>query len=232
MTVDEVIAMIAEQGDERGVAHWEKRFPDSPLRAYGVGLTKLRKLAKKVGKDHELALKLWKSDVYEAKVVGLLMDEPKKITREQAEEQVEQLGDGQLAHVFSSCDASLAKTSFVQELADDWSQSDDPVRRSCAYGLIYELSKSKKKSAPSDEAFEAWLARIDATRDAAGVDELMAMGTALMGMGKRSARLWPEALRLAREISPIDWDATGACEPFDVVKHIDNDRVRKNLGVG
>ena len=192
--------------------------------------------AKKVGRDHELALKLWQSDVYEARVVGLLIDEPERITRAQAEEQVEQLGEGQLAHVFSSCDASLAKVPFVQDLADDWVKSEDPVRRSCGYGLIYEisreLSKSKKKGAPSDEDFEAWLSHIDATRGDAGVDELMAMGTALMGVGKRSARLWPEAVRLAREISPIDWDPTGACEPFDVVKHLDNDRLKAKPGVG
>jgi hypothetical protein len=39
-------------------------------------------------------------------------------------------------------------------------------------------------------------------------------------------------VRLAREISPIDWDPTGACEPFDVVKHLDNDRLRAKLGLG
>ena len=230
MTADEIIALIQEQSDPRGIAHWEKRYPHSALRSFGVGLTRLRKLARQVGRDHELAAQLWRSDVYEARVMGLLIDDPRKITRRQAEEQVEQLGDGQLAHVFSSCDASLAKAPFAQELAADWLQSEDPVRRCCGYGLIYELSKSKKKSAPSDEDFEGWLARIDATRGEAGVDELLAMGTALMGVGKRSARLWPESVRLAREISPIDWDPTGACEPFDVVKHLDNDRLKAKFG--
>jgi 3-methyladenine DNA glycosylase AlkD len=232
MTVDEVIALIEQRSDPRGIAHWETRYPDSALRSFGVGLTKLRKLAKEVGRDHGLALQLWQSDVYEARVVGLLIDEPDRITRAQAEAQVEQLGEGQLAHVFSSCDASLARVSFVKELADDWLKSEDPVRRSCGYGLIYEMSKSKKKGAPSDEDFESWLAHIDATWGDAGVDELMAMGTALMGVGKRSARLWPKALRLARKISPIDWDPTGACEPFDVVKHLDNDRLKAKLGLG
>lgn len=232
MTVAEVIALIEQQSDPRGIAHWEKRYPDSALRGFGVGLTRLRKLAKEVGRDHELALQLWQSNVYEARVVALLVDEPERITRAQAEEQVEQLGEGQLAHVFSSCDASLARVPFVHDLADDWVKSEDPVRRGCGYGLIYELSKSKKKGAPSDEDFEAWLARIDATWGDADIDELMAMGTALMGVGKRSARLWPEAVRLAREISPIDWDPTGACEPFDVVKHLDNDRLRAKLGLG
>ena len=232
MTADEVIARIEAQSDPRGIAHWEKRYPDSALRSFGVGLTRLRKLAKEVGRDHELALQLWRSDVYEARVVGLLIDEPDRITRAQAEAQVEQLGEGQLAHVFSSCDASLARVSFARDLADDWVKSEDPVRRGCGYGLIYELSKSKKRDAPSDEDFEAWLARIDATRGDADAGELMAMGTALMGVGKRSARLWPEALRLAREISPIDWDPTGACEPFDVVKHLDNDRLKAKLDLG
>ena len=40
-----------------------------------------------------------------------------------------------LAHVFASCDATLAKTSFVVELADKWVKNDDPVRRECGYGL-------------------------------------------------------------------------------------------------
>ncbi|MCB9536798.1 MAG: DNA alkylation repair protein [Myxococcales bacterium] len=231
MTVDDVIALIEQRSDPRGIAHWQKRYPDSALRSVGVGLTQLRKLAKEIGRDHALARQLWQSDVYEARVMGLLVDEPAAITRDQAEEQVEALGEGQLAHVFSSCDAALAKAPFAQELADDWVKSDDPMRRRCGYGLVYELSKSKKKTAPSDEDFEAWLARIDATRGDADVDELMAMGTALMGVGKRSARLWAEALRLARAISPIDWDPTGACEPFDVVKHLDNDRLRAKLGV-
>ena len=39
------------------------------------------------------------------------------LTREQAERQVEQLHGGMLVHVFSSCDATLAKTPFVVELA-------------------------------------------------------------------------------------------------------------------
>lgn len=45
------------------------------------------------------------------------------------------MGEGMLIHVFSSCGASLAKVSFVVEMADDWIRSSDDVTRRCGYGL-------------------------------------------------------------------------------------------------
>ncbi len=230
MTPAEVHALLADNANPRGQANWEKL--DTPLSSFGIGLTQLRKLAKQVGRDHELSLELWESEVYDVRVVSLLIDEPKEITREQAETQVEQLGHGMLEHVFSSCDASLGKVSWVAELASDWILHDDPVRRRCGYGLLYELSKSKKKSAPSEDWFSAWINHIDEQREDADTRELMAMGGALMGIGKRTARLNYEALGVARAIGPIDFDPTGKCDPFDAVKHLDSEWLRKKLGIG
>jgi hypothetical protein len=56
--------------------------------------------------------------------------------------------------------------------------------------------------------------------------------TSAITLTLRSARLNVEALAVARAIGPIDWDTTGNCEPFDAVKHLDNDRLRKKLGIG
>jgi len=231
MTPADVHALLEAASDPRGIAHWEKRYADSPMRSVGVGLTKLRKLAKQVGRDASLARQLWTDDLYEARVMALLIDDPKQITRAQAEAQVEQLDGGQLAHVFSSCDAALAKVPFVRDLTVEWIRSDDPMRRRCGYGLLYELSKSKKKSAPDDDWFSVWIAHIDQTRGEADVDEQMAMGGALLGIGKRSPRLNRAALAVAQAMGPIDWDPTGACPPFEIVKHLDNPRLREKLGL-
>ncbi len=231
MTESDVLALVTPLGTQRARDNWAQRYPDSPLKYVGVGLTQLRKVAKKVGRDAELAAALWKSDIYELKLIGLLVDDPKAITVEQAERQVEQLADGQLTHVFASCDATLAKSDIAVELAERWTVHDDPVRRSCGNTLAYELSKSSKKSAPDDDWFAQRIAHIDRTWRDEDTDVRMAMATALMGMGKRSAALWPEALRVAHAIGPIDFDPTGSCDPMDVSKHIDNERVRQKLGV-
>jgi 3-methyladenine DNA glycosylase AlkD len=227
----DVRALVEAEASPRARDHWVAQNPDSPLEAIGVGLTKLRRIAKKVGRDAELAASLWDSDVYELKLVGLLVDDPKRITVEQAERQVEQLADGQLAHVFASCDATLAKSDIAVGLAESWTRHTDAMRRRCGQTLVYELSKSKKKSAPDDAWFQRHIAHIDATWRDEDVDVRMAMATALMGMGKRSAALWPEALRVARDIGPIDFDPTGGCDPMDVTKHIDAPGVRKKLGI-
>ena len=81
MNKTQVMALLRSHKDERGI---EKRRASKPagLKHFGIGLTTLRKLGKQIGRDHELALKLWESDVYDAKALALLIDDPKKITRE------------------------------------------------------------------------------------------------------------------------------------------------------
>ena len=234
MTSEEVHALLEENRDERGLAHWEKLGDRTAgMRSYGIGLTRLRKLAKQIGRDGALARELWQSDVYDARVIALLIDEPKTLTREQAEVQVEQLGAGMLEHVFSSCDATLAKAPWVVDLADDWIRSDDAVRQRCGYGLLYEISKFSGKKAPDESWFMDHVERIDGRMAGAPSSLRMAMGTALMGIGKRSQALNAAALRVAEAVGPIEFEsASGECEPFDVAKHLRTQRLKEKLGAG
>jgi 3-methyladenine DNA glycosylase AlkD len=234
MTKTQVFDLLEEHQNERGIEHWKKRgVKESKLKSFGIGLTQLRKLAKQIGRDHELALQLWSSDFYDAKVLGLLIDEPKKVTREQAEQQVEHLQGGYLAHVFSSCDATLAKTPFAFELANEWMNSEDPVRRRCGYGLLYELSKKKVKGMADDY----FLDRIAVIENEIHDEEMWvreAMNTALMGIGKRSQVLNKAAIAAAKAIGPVDIDYgdDNSCEPLDVLKHLTSPHVRKKFGSG
>jgi 3-methyladenine DNA glycosylase AlkD len=228
MTKNEVMALLEENTNEKGVAHWQKR--PRKLESFGIGLTQLRKLAKKVGRDHELAQELWASDVYDAKVLGLLIDEPKKVTREQAEEQVEQLHEGMLVHVFASCDATLAKTPFAFDLTREWMESEDPVRRRCAWALQYELSKKNPKGMDDDFLLD----RIEHICTNIHDEEMWvreSMAAALMGIGKRNKELNRAAIRAAKTIGPIDIDYgdDNSCQPLDVLKHLESDYLQKKF---
>jgi 3-methyladenine DNA glycosylase AlkD len=228
MTKNEVFALLKEHKNERGIAHWKKR--PSRLQSFGIGLTQLRKLAKKIGRDHDLAGQLWESDVYDAKVIGLLIDEPKKLTREQAERQVEELEDGLLRHVFATCDATLAKTSFAFDLACEWMDSEDVDRRRCGYALLYELSKKNPKG--MDDRF--LLGRIDHIQKSIHEEDMWvreSMAGALLGIGKRNKELNQAAIRAAKAIGPIDVDYgdDNRCEPVDVLKHLTSDYLKKKF---
>jgi 3-methyladenine DNA glycosylase AlkD len=228
-----VLAILRSHKNEVGIQNWKKLDRKThKLTSFGIGLTVLRKLAKEIGKDHALAKDLWTSEVYDARVISLLIDDPKQITREQAEAQVKQLKHGSLAHVFSSCDAPLAKAPFAKDLASEWMASKDAMRRRCGFALLYEESKNKKKSAPDDAFF---LERIEHISRSIRDEEYWvrgAMGGALLGIGKRNAKLNKAALKVARAIGPIPVSSgDNSCEPFDVVKHLTSDYITKKLGV-
>ncbi len=231
MTKTQVLTLLKENRDERGIAHWKKRsVKNNKLKSFGIGLTQLRKLAKQVGRDHKLAKQLWKSDYYDAKVISLLIDDPKMLSRDQAEAQVEELQGGELAHVFVSCGATLAKTPFVFDLACDWMDSSDDIRRRCGYTLLYELSKKNIK-AMDDNYYLQRIKHIDNTIRDEEMWVRLAMGGALMGIGKRNKKLNKAAVRVAKAVGPIDFDYgnNSSCEPYDVVKHLTSDYLKKKL---
>ena len=231
MNQEQVFELLEENKNARGVDNWSKMKNTGGLTSYGIGLTVQRKLAKKIGKNRKLAQLLWDSNCYDAKVLGLLIDDPKQVTFEQAEQQVEQLNSGMLSHVFSSCDATLAKSPIVFELTQQWLKSSDSIRRKCAFGLVYELSKKKSK-AYSDEFFNNVINDIANKFDSEPKAVKLAMGGALMGIGKRSVRLNQAALSLAERLGPIDFnEGEQNCDPFNVVKHLTSDYLKKKLGI-
>ncbi len=229
-TKAEVLSWLKQNEDQRGIAHWKNR--KSQLKSHGIGLTRLRTFAKQLGRDRQLSSTLWKCNVFEAKIISLLIDDPKQMTREQVEEQVGSgMGEGLLIHVFATCGAPLAKTTFAFELASQWMDSDDEIRRRCGYALLYELSKKNPKG--MDDAF--LLARIGHIQSTIH-DEPMwvreAMNTALFGIGKRNKQLNSAAIRAAKAIGPvgIDYGDDNSCEPLDVLKHLTSDYVKNKLG--
>ena len=103
------------------------------------------------------------------------------------------------------------------------------MRRRCGYGLLYEISKSKKKSAPSEAQFLDYIQFIELnypnkTRPVRG-----AMLGSLIGIGKRSIKLNSEAMRTAKNLQKLNKDTT--YHPRDVIKHLTNDYIINKLGL-
>ena len=96
MTITEVKKLLEANKDERGIKYWEKL--NSPWSSYGLGLTKLKTLARQIGKDHKLALALWEQDNYDLLTLATMVDEPAKVTRKQVEKQVGDLQFWMLTH--------------------------------------------------------------------------------------------------------------------------------------
>ena len=59
------------------------RFGINPKNTYGVSIPVLRKMAKELGRNHSLALKLWDSGMHEARILAALIAFPEKATASQ-----------------------------------------------------------------------------------------------------------------------------------------------------
>ena len=233
MNKSEVMKLLESHKNERGIKNWnEMEYDKCQYDSFGIGLTILRKLSKQIGKDHQLAQSLWNTNYYDAKVVAILIDESKLITKEQIESQVKDINFGMLVHVFSACGAPVAHVPFIIELTDEWLENNDSVKRRCAYGFLYELSKSKKKSAPDESYYMKQIKLIENTFTQEDKTVHMSMAAALMGIGKRTRNLNQTALKVANEIGPVEVDSgKSKCEPFNISKHLTSDYLTKKFGL-
>ena len=57
----------------------------------GVSIPDIRKIAKDFGRNHKVALELWKTGYADAKITAALIDEPDKVTENQMEEWVKEI---------------------------------------------------------------------------------------------------------------------------------------------
>ena len=61
------------------------KYGITPEKTYGVSIPNLRKIAKEIGIDHELAQRLWVASIRETQILTSMIDNPKMITEEKSQ---------------------------------------------------------------------------------------------------------------------------------------------------
>ena len=202
MTKTEVLDLLKENRDARGEANWKEMGDRTGgLTSFGIGLTKLRAIAKQVGRDHDLALNLWNERNHDAKIIGLLIDDPKQLTRDQVEKQVDGAGPGMLSHVLSSCDATLPKSPIAFEMRRaGWRAKTRPPQ--CGYGLRIRAGQSQE----TKRLHRRVLSRLRRRRQNDAKEEnrvRVGMGGALMSIGQAQQEAQRRSIKVAKAIGPI-----------------------------
>jgi 3-methyladenine DNA glycosylase AlkD len=110
----------------------------------GVSVPDLRKLAKELGQDHELALKLWKTGIAEAKIIAAMIDDPQKLTEEQMEDWVKDINSWDICD--QVCMNFFEKTPLAWKKINDWSNREEEFVKRTAFSLIACLAWHDKKA--------------------------------------------------------------------------------------
>lgn len=169
-------------------------------KALGITVTELRGLARRLGRDHELATALWDSEIHEARLLATMIDDPAQVTEAQMEAWVHDLDSWDLCDQLAG--NLFDRTRFAFRKAVEWSGREDEFVKRAGFALMASAAVHRRDAV--DEQFEAFLPLI---RAEAGDDRNFvkkAVSWALRQIGKRSPELNRRAILTAREIQRID----------------------------
>lgn len=183
---------LSSKKNKEGMA----RFGIETKYAFGINVTELRKLAKKIGKNHKLALKLWKTKFHEARILACLIDEPEKVTEKQMDNWVKDFNSWDLCD--QCCLSLFDRTPFAWEKAKEWVKSDKEFVRRAGFAMMAVLAVHKK-DAP-DSKFEKFFPIIKKYSTDERNFVKKAVNWALRQVGKRNSKLRREAIKTAEEI--------------------------------
>jgi 3-methyladenine DNA glycosylase AlkD len=193
--VRELLAELQGMGSERNRAGMA-RYGINVANAFGVSIEELRKLAKRIGTDHALALALWETGNSEARILAVLVDDPAAVTRAQLEAWVQDFDS------WNVCDQATTSlfdlTPHAWEAAVDWAGRDEEWVKRGGFALMAGLAAHDK--AASDAAFRRLLRIIEQ----GAFDERnfvkKAVNWALRNIGKRNRALHAAAIASAERI--------------------------------
>ena len=78
--IEAVLASLKRLGNNKTRDDMLPRYGIVSNKAFGVPMAAMLKLAKGLGRSHELAAGLWETGWYEARMVASLVDEPERVT--------------------------------------------------------------------------------------------------------------------------------------------------------
>lgn len=176
------------------------RFGINTRNALGISVYDIRRLAKEIGKDHELSLALWDSGIHEARILAGFVDEPSQVTEQQMEDWVLDFDSWDLCDQI--CSVLFDKTVFAYSKAKEWSNRKQEFVKRSAFVLMAALSVHDKKAA--NGKFEEFLPIIE--REATDERNFVkkSVNWALRQIGKRNKALNKSAIIAADRIKKID----------------------------
>jgi 3-methyladenine DNA glycosylase AlkD len=172
------------------------RFGIKVDNARGVTTPALKALARKIGRDHQLATQLWESGIFEARAVAALIEEPDKVTRAQMDRWTKAFDS------WAICDACCCylfrKTPYAWAKAVEWSAKKPEFVKRAGFALMAYLAVHDKNA--DDTAFQKLLPYIEREADDERQFVKKAVNWALRQIGKRNHRLNNLAIKTAETI--------------------------------
>ena len=227
MTVDEIIKKLESLENPTNIAGMA-RFGIVTKKAFGVSTPVLKELAKEIKKQttdrHKLALELWQTEIYEARVIAYLIDDAKQVTSAQMDSWVKDFDnwaicDGTCGHLF-------CKTTFAYEKVFEWSECEEEFIKRAGICLMAWLAVHDKKA--DDEKIAQFLPILETKSDDERNFIKKAVNWSLRQIGKRNLTLNKLAIETATRIKTRNTKAARWIAA-DALRELGNEKIKERL---
>ena len=190
----------------------------------GISIYKLRPIAKEIGKNHDLALKLWNSGIHDARLLACFIDDPKKVTSKQMDLWAYNFDSWDICD--QACTSLFDLTPLAWEKILRWSKHEKEFVKRGAFSLIAGLAVHDKNA--NDKMFEKLFPIIirESNDDRNYVKK--AVNWALRNIGKRNKVLNKKAIETAKIILEID-SKTARWIANDAIRELTSEKVLKRF---
>ncbi|MHB1329499.1 MAG: DNA alkylation repair protein [Gemmatimonadales bacterium] len=202
--VKEALRVLESKGTKRIRDEMRTRHGIIAPKAFGVPVGVIQQLGKQLGRDHVLALALWETEWYEARMLAAFVDEPAKVTAAQMDRWVRDFDNWGICDTV--CFKLFDQTAHAWKKVRPWSRRREEFARRAGFALLACLALHDKEA--SDEAFLECLPLIEATANDDRNFVAKGVAWALRAIGLRNARLNRAALDLATHLAESDDPAT------------------------
>jgi 3-methyladenine DNA glycosylase AlkD len=193
--VAEILAELRAMGSEKnraGMARYGINVQD----AFGVSVYELRKVAKRLGTGHGLALALWATGNHEARLLACFVDDPSLVSDRQVEAWARDFDSWDICDQATTSLFDRTKHAWSKAVA--WATRDDEWVKRAGFSLMAGLAVHDKSA--GNRAFLRLLPLIE--RGATDPRNFVkkAVNWALRNIGKRNRALNAAAIACAERI--------------------------------
>lgn len=223
MQYNEIIRKLRFQANPKNVAGMA-RFGINPKNTLGISISKLRALAKKIGKNRKLAQQLWDSKIHEARILAGMIDDAENVSEKEMDRWVRDFDSWDVCD--QVCMNFFRYTKEAPKKCFEWSKNKSEFIKRAGFALMAALAFAKNEM--PDSEFKNFLPVIKRE----SIDERnyvkKAVNWALRQIGKRNKFLNNEAIKVAKEISKINSKAARWIAG-DAIRELTSAAVQKRL---
>ena len=199
----DIISRLNELSNPNKIKFKEEKFgivSNNSLGIYHKELKILAKelkiLAKELKQDNQIAIELFDSGIYEARILCSKIYNPKDITEKLMEKWLETFENWEICDSF--CMGFFAKSKFALQKTEEWSKSEKEFIKRASFTIMASYGFSNKNA--TNDIFERFLEIIEREVNDDRVYVKKAVNWALRNIGKRNIDLRKKAIISANKI--------------------------------